>query len=265
MSKKSLITLTTDFGYQDPFVGIMQGVMLGINPSLQFIHLTHKIKPQNILQAVYVFGSAYSYFPAGTIHLIVVDPGVGSKRKALLVKSEKYCFIAPDNGVLSVVFQKEKGLEIYQIDPKKFVTEKVSSTFHGRDIFAPAAALFSLNHNPAELGHEVQDCEKIDLPVPRKTDKHNFSGEVIYIDRFGNLITNFSDQFLNQNISQKPIKIKIGLYEIMGLKSHYSEANTKEISTLINSWNNLEIFLPSASAAGFLRAQVGDEVKITVG
>ena len=115
MAKKPLITLTTDFGYQDSFVGIMQGVMLGINPSLQFVHLTHGIEPQNILQAIYVFGSAYSYFRAGTIHLIVVDPGVGSKRRSLLVKSKKYCFIAPDNGVLSAVFQKERGQEIYQL------------------------------------------------------------------------------------------------------------------------------------------------------
>lgn len=262
MSKKTFITLTTDFGCQDPFIGIMQGVMLGINPSLQFIHLSNNVETHNILQAVYVFGSAYSYFPAGTIHLIVVDPGVGSERKALLVKSKKYCFIAPDNGVLSAVFQKEKGLEIYQIEPDKFVKGTIRSTFHGRDIFAPAAALFSLKHDPKELGHKIKSCEKIRLPLPRKTGIQSFSGEVIYIDRFGNLITNFSEQFLNENIGQKPLKIKLASSLITGLKSHYAEADPNEISALINSWNNLEIFLPSANASNFLKARIGNEVEI---
>tara|TARA_B100000315_G_scaffold43532_1_gene38469 strand:+ start:960 stop:1757 length:798 start_codon:yes stop_codon:yes gene_type:complete len=265
MAKKSLITLTSDFGYSDPFVGIMQGVMLGINPSLRFIHLTHDIEAHNILQAVYVFETAYSYFPAGTIHLIVVDPGVGSKRKFLLVKSEKYCFIAPDNGVLSAVFQKEKGLEIYQIDPEKFVSGKISSTFHGRDIFAPAAGLFSLSHDPAKLAHRVENCKKIDLPLPKKIDTHSFSGEVIHIDRFGNLITNFSERFISQNINQKPIKIKIGHCLITSLKSYYSEANPQEVSALINSWNNIEIFLLSANVADFLKVRVGDGVEIETG
>ncbi len=262
---KPLITLTTDFGYQDPFVGIMQGVMLGINPSLQFIHLTHEIEAHNVLQAVHVFDSAYSFFPAGTIHLIVVDPVVGSKRKSLLVKSEKYCFVAPDNGVLSAVFQKEKGLEIYQLDPEKFVSGKISFTFHGRDVFAPAAALFSLNQDPAMLAHRVESCEKIDLPLPRKIDTDSFSGEVIYIDRFGNLITNFSEQFMSKNVHRRPVKIKIGSCLISGLKSHYSEANPREVSALLNSWNNLEIFLPSANAANFLKAQEGDLVEIETG
>ena len=265
MAKKSLITLTSDFGYRDPFVGIMQGVMLGINPSLQFIHLTHDIEAHNILQAVYVFETAYSYFPAGTIHLVVVDPGVGSKRKSLLVKSEKYCFIAPDNGVLSAVFQKEKGLEVYQIDPEKFISGKVSFTFHGRDIFAPAAGLFSLSHDPAKLAHRVESFKKIALPYPQKIDTHSFSGEVIYIDRFGNLITNFSERFMCQHIDRKPIKIKIGSCVITGLKSHYSEANPREVSALINSWNNIEIFLSSANAADFLKTRVGDVVEIETG
>ena len=193
----------------------------------------------------------------------MVDPGVGSKRRSLLVKSEKYCFICPDNGVLSAAFQKEKEVEIYQIDPEKFVTGKVSSTFHGRDIFAPAAALFSLNHDPAQLGHQVQSCKKIDLPLPREIDRNNFLGEIIYIDRFGNLITNFSECFLNQNFGNAEIKIKISSHSITGLKSYYAGAPPEEISALINSWNNLEIFLPSASAADFLKTRVGDKVEIT--
>ena len=264
MSKKSLITITTDFGYSDPFVGIMQGVMLGINPSLKFVHLTHDIEAHNILQAVYVFRSAYSFFPEGTIHLIVVDPGVGSNRKALLVKSEKYCFIAPDNGVLSAVFQQEKGLEIYQIDPDKFASRTISSTFHGRDVFAPAAALFSLNNDPAKLGQKTKSCKKIDLPLPRKADKNSYSGEVVYIDRFGNLITNFSHQFISQNMGNRDIEIKIGPRKISGLTSHYSGTKSGDIGALINSWNNLEIFIPSASAADFLKTSVGDVVEIKV-
>lgn len=262
MEKKSLIILTTDFGFHGPFVGIMQGVMLGINPFLDFVHLSHGIKQYNILQAAYVLGASYPFFPAGAIHLIVVDPGVGSDRKFLLVKSKKYSFFAPDNGVLSVIFQKEKEYDVYQLDTEKFINGKISSTFHGRDVFAPAAALFSLNHDPGLLGHKVESCVRINLPEPQKVSLRTFSGEIIYIDHFGNLISNFSDQFISQHIGNKPIKTKIGSCQISGLKSHYAGAGFNEISALINSWNNLEIFLPSASAAEFLKAKVGDIVEI---
>ncbi len=263
MKKSPLITLTSDFGSQEPFVGIMEGVMLGINPSIKFIHLSHEIKPHNILQALYLFGSAYSYFPAGTIHLIVVDPGVGSNRKIILAESKKYCFLAPDNGVLSAVFQKEKELSIYQLTPEKFITEKVSSTFQGRDIFAPTAALLSLNNDPASLGNKIDSAVTIKLPLPKKVSTDQFEGEIVYIDRFGNLISNFSDQFLSQNIGKKKTTMKIGSHSISGLKSHYSEASPKEISAIINSWNNLEIFLKEESAADFLNAQVGSPIEIS--
>ncbi len=263
MEKQSLVVLTTDFGYQGPFAGIMQGVMLEINPSLKFVNLTHGIKPHNILQAAYVLGACYSFFPEDAIHLIVVDPGVGSNRKSLLVKSQKYCFIAPDNGVLSAIFQQEKGHDIYELDIEKFVKGDISSTFHGRDVFAPAAAFFSLNRDPNLLGHKVKSCVRVNLPEPKKINSQAFSGEIIYIDHFGNLITNLSDQFLGQNLGNLPIKIKVGPYKISGLKSHYSEACPGEISALINSWNNLEIFMVSANAADFLKVQIGDIVEIT--
>ena len=216
------------------------------------------------MQTAYVIGNAYSFFPADTVHLIIVDPGVGSNRKPLLVKSENFCFIAPDNGVLSVIYKKEKMLDIYELDPEKFISQKVSLTFHGRDIFGPAAAFFSLNQDPTLLGHETGSCIKIDIPLPRRIEPNRFLGEVIYIDRFGNLMSNFSDQFINQNIGNRPIKIKIGSHLITGLKSHYSEAHTNEISALINSWDNIEIFLPSANAAEFLNARVGDVIELGI-
>ena len=263
MEKRSLITLTTDFGNKEPFVGIMQGVMLGINPFLQFVDLSHGIEPHNILQAAYVIDAAYSFFPAGTIHLVVVDPDVGSNRKILMVKSHKYCFVAPDNGVLSTILNKEKKYEIYQLDPEKFITGEISATFHGRDIFAPAVAYFSLNQAPTLLGHKVDSPIELNLPIPKKVGSHSFSGEIIHIDRFGNLISNFSSQFLRENIGKQAIKIKIGPYMISGLEPHYSNARPGEISALINSWNNIEIFLNLDSAAKFLKAKVGNVVEIT--
>ena len=207
---RAIITLTTDFGTDDAYVAAMKGVILEINPEATIVDISHSIEPQNISQGAFVFSTAYSYFPQDTVHLVVVDPGVGGPRRAIILETNNAIFVAPDNGVLSYVIQASvkkrlfkpalmklpPELEAFEITNSKFWRHPVSSTFHGRDIFAPVAAHVSLGKPLNELGQPIASVNVIALPRPRTDAVGNLVGHILHIDHFGNLITDITSQDL---------------------------------------------------------------------
>ncbi len=257
---RPIITLTTDFGLDDPFVGIMKGVILKIAPEASLVDITHNIEPQNIAQAALVLESAYPWFPTGTVHMLVVDPGVGGSRRPLAVHSRGYYFVAPDNGILSSVLDAEA--QCYELTEKEFFLEPVSNTFHGRDVFAPSAGWIAQEKKLFDLGEKINDPQTLDVPQP-VVEGRTIRGQIIYIDRFGNLTTNIGAETLHKHLvpNQKPV-IQIGEKKIIGLSSSYSEAREDQPSALVNSWNRLEIFVREANAAETLGVRVGDAVSV---
>jgi len=275
----AVITLTTDFGLSDAYVAAMKGALLDINPEARLVDICHTIKPQNIPQAAFVLGTAYQYFPRKTVHLVVVDPGVGTERRAIILKVPQGCFVAPDNGVLSYIVQQflaepvvdrgqvsiKKGLkpgvdiEAIQITNPKFWRATVSPTFHGRDIFAPVAAALSLGFPPIEFGEPVTSVEMLPLPRPYQRPDGSLLGHIIYIDGFGNLISDIRDEDLPGGGQAVAVEIKNEL--ISGLSLSYAQGSG--LLALIGSSGYLEIALKGGSANSLLDAQVGDEVRLT--
>jgi S-adenosyl-L-methionine hydrolase (adenosine-forming) len=209
---ESIISLTTDFGEHDPFVGIMKGVILGINPRVRIVDLCHQVPAHRILEASFLLSSSYRYFPAGTIHVVVVDPGVGSRRRPILVQTPQFFFVAPDNGVLSYLYQehldqehldqKQSHLQVFHLTEKLYFRHEISQTFHGRDIFAPAAAWLSTGLSPHAFGPRIQDYLQLEVPKPRCLAPHVFEFQIVHIDTFGNLITSIGQNFFSLETSQ---------------------------------------------------------------
>lgn len=255
-----LVTLTTDFGYQDSYVAEMKGVMLGINPKARLVDLSHGIKAQNIKEAAYMLFLAYRYFPKGTIHVVVVDPGVGSERRILLVKTKKFYFVAPDNGVLTYILNAERGAIVRQVTNKKYFRKNVSSTFHGRDIMAPVAAYLTREQIFTKVGSILSDPERFLTPNPVKT-KGQLFGEVIYVDHFGNIVTNFTHAVLGEyTIGEITIKKRT----INGIVPTYSSVQKNELLATYGSSGFLEISVNCGSAQALINASLGDKIAIQV-
>lgn len=259
---RPVITFTTDFGHTDPFVGVMKGVALGIAPSVALVDLVHQIEPQNILQAACVLQASYSYFPKKTVHLAVVDPGVGSARRPIAVQTRDYTFVAPDNGILSFVFHDE-SCRVYELTKPEYFLAPVSATFHGRDIFAPAAAWIAKGTRLSAMGKKIDDPVVLDLPQP-SLQGGALKGEIIYIDRFGNLTSNISAEVLRRNFPHaEAFQVKIGSGRIAGLADCYSQCQKGEMGCILNSWDRLEIFRREGSAARRLKTRIGAAVTVT--
>jgi S-adenosylmethionine hydrolase len=269
----AIITLTTDFGLTDGYVGAMKGVVLGINPGAQLVDISHNIPPQDIARAAFVLGTAAPFFPTGTVHLVVVDPGVGTERRAIVVRTPGADFVAPDNGVLSYVIQpylsgpvgakrrklkKTPGLEAFAITESRFWRSPVSRTFHGRDIFAPVAAHLSLDIAPSRFGEPVDALTVLPLPRPSRSPDGTLTGSIQHIDSFGNLITNIRGRDLS--VGLKGITVEVGDGVIRRLSQTYAEG--KGLLALIGSRDYLEISLKDGNAAASLHAGIGDKVKI---
>lgn len=257
----SIVSLITDFGLGDNFAGVMKAIILKINPHALIVDICHNIKPQDIAEAAFLLKSSYKFFPYGSVHLAVVDPGVGSKRKKLLVKTENYFFIAPDNGVLALTLKDEKPLEIIEITNKKYFLKPLSDTFHGRDIFAPVSAYVSKGEDIEKFGRSIKSFKALQLPkVKIKHDE--LTGEIIYIDHFGNLVSNIDKDTLERFIKNRKFKLCIKDKTIDKLSRSYSGGPSLKPIALIDSFNYLEIAVNSGSAGDFLGVDRGEEFKI---
>ena len=259
--KQSIISLITDFGLQDGYIGVMKGVMANINPSASVIDITNTIAAQDIFQAACVLNNSYNHFPAGTIHVVFVDPGVGSDRKIICLKTDDYLFLAPDNGVLSFVIAKEESPSIREVTNRKFFLPKISNTFHGRDIFAPVAAHLSKGVSHKELGERIEKINKIDLPKPILSPDGELTAEIMYVDSFGNLITNVNEEVIDRmKIERERVSITMGRRRINGICSSYTDVGDNEALAIFGSSGYLELSVNRGSAGDVLKLKKGDKL-----
>jgi len=259
---KRIITLTTDFGTSDHFVGTMKGVILGLQPLAQIVDITHEIQPFEVVQGAFVIAQAYSYFPKGTIHVVVVDPGVGSTRRPILAEMAGQYFVAPDNGVLSMVFSRELA-KVRHITNEKFFLKPLSRTFHGRDVFAPVAASLSKGVPAARFGKPIDDYLRLSLEKPNRTGKRAWPGTVLQVDHFGNLVTNFHiDDF--PQVKTRPFELNAGLEKIARLALTFTECGAGELFVIVGSSGYLEVATNQGSATKALGCGAGSPVELTV-
>ena len=255
-----LITLTTDFGEESPYVAAMKGVILGVNPAARPLDLTHQVPPQDVRYAAFFLAGAVPYFPAGTLHVVVVDPGVGSERAVLYVEAEGQRLLAPDNGCwTSLLKPGSPAPRVIRLTEPRYWRHPVSATFHGRDIFAPVAAHLSLGVDPADLGPGVTEWVCLPEPPPPRPGVNSLTGEVVFVDHFGNLITNIPAQDL-----QPPDRLVVGNQSRKAFRwvRTYAEANPGTLVALISSNGMLEVAVVQGSASRKLKARVGTPVTV---
>lgn len=261
-----IITLTTDFGERDGFVGAMKGVILSLAPEAQVVDIAHDIEPQNIAQGAVVLATAALFFPPGTVHVAVVDPGVGSARRALAVQTERYLFLAPDNGLLTYALEEEPPLRAAALTNPRYFRHPVSATFHGRDIFAAVAAHWVRGVPWEELGPEVPLESLVRLPLPQ-VQRHlgALEGEVIYLDRFGNAMTNITARCLEREWGQewrRLVQVCLPDGRSLPVVGSYSDGALGEPLALINSADRLEIAVRQGRADALLSLQPGSRVRV---
>ncbi len=248
------ITLTTDFGLNDGYVGVMKGVILGILPWAQIVDISHAIAPQQVLDASYVLSTAAPYFPRNTVHVVVVDPGVGTERRPLAVFTDRAVYIGPDNGVFSRVYRDENVQSIRQLANPSYRLPRISNTFQGRDIFAPAAAHIAGGVPLQSLGPEVTDPVQVTLPQPQRLDDGGLKGQVIYVDRFGNLITNIPVDWLG---GRADWRFEIGGVVIDSFSSTYGRVQPNEPVVLGGSAGLIEVAVRDNHAGAYLGLAAG--------
>ncbi|MBP1698907.1 MAG: uncharacterized protein H6Q41_4095 [Deltaproteobacteria bacterium] len=260
--KKPIITLLTDFGTKDHYVASMKGVILSINPRCLLIDITHQVSPHDIREGAFILSNAYSHFPKGTIHLAVVDPGVGGARRPLLLVTQNYFFMGPDNGLFTMISRKERVDQIIALDKKKYHHPEVSTTFHGRDIFAPVAAHLSMGVKPNVLGHKIDSlfCLGFEGPFVKEG---KLLGEIVHIDTFGNLVSNIDEGGHIRFIQGRPFVIRVGGEIIRGLKKGYWEGKKDEPIALFGSGGFLEISVKEGNAQKMLKMKRGDPIWIS--
>lgn len=265
MRSDPIITLTTDFGYDDPFAGVMKGVILNINPAAKIVDLTHGIQPHDIRGAAYTIGMNYQYFPPNTIHVVVVDPGVGSRRRPLLVEADRHYFIGPDNGVFSYIYRLcPEIMQAIHITSRHYFLSAVSPTFQGRDVFAPAAAWLSRGLPMSRFGESVNDCQTIPMSVPSLSHDGALLGEVIHIDRFGNAITNITTAelaMLPGADGPEALRVVFREQEVL-LTQFYAQGKDNSLCALLNSSAHLELFMFQGRAADNYQIAVGDRISV---
>lgn len=261
--RNPIITLLTDFGLKDPYVASMKGVILSINPQCTLVDITHQVSPYDIKEGAFILAQAYSTFPKGTIHLSVVDPGVGSPRKPILFVTKNYFFIGPDNGLFTFALKREKLKKVIALGKMEFFLPEVSPTFHGRDLFAPVAAHLSFGIAPESFGRVIKSWNEISFPEP-VLRQEKLIGEVVHIDTFGNLVCNIDYKNLHKFSKSRPFVIKIGKRTMRGLKKGYWEGRKDEPMALIGSGGFLEISVREGNAQRLLKAKKGDPIKISL-
>lgn len=246
----AIITLTTDYGTNDHLVGTLKGVILKINPDVTLVDITHQVTPYDLLDGALAIGAAYSYFPPKTIHIVVVDPGVGTDRRPLLVSAGNQYFVAPDNGVLSMIYEQEKqNLVVRHANAEHYYLQPVSKTFHGRDVFAPVAAWLSKGWQTASMGDEIEDYKRFALPRPKAADGV-VKGVVLRVDSFGNLITNFRAEDLPEAAANGgALKLQVGTHAVTRMVETFAQGETGQPVAYFGSSGYLEIAVNKSSAA----------------
>jgi len=256
----ALITLTTDFGLSDHYVGAMKGVILSICPAARIVDISHGVGAYEIAEGAFTIAQAYRYFPRGTIHVVVVDPGVGSARRPILAQAAGQSFIAPDNGVLSMIYAREKH-KVRAISEERYFLQPVSHTFHGRDIFAPVAAHLGAGVTAGRLGKPITDYLRLDFDKPARTGRRTWTGAILKVDRFGNMVTNFSAEDF-PGLDQRAFEMVAGPRRIDVLARHYGERGQGEAFLILGSAGYYEISVGQASAARLLGCGAGAPVEL---
>jgi S-adenosylmethionine hydrolase len=257
-----LITLTTDFGLADHYVGAMKGVILSICPRARIVDISHGVGAFEIAEAAFTLSQAYRCFPRGAIHVVVVDPGVGTSRRPILARAAGQYFIAPDNGVLSMIYAREKHT-VRAISAQRFFRLPVSNTFHGRDIFAPIAAHLAAGIAAASFGKPITDYLRLDFDQPVRTGRRAWTGAILKVDRFGNIVTNFSLEAF-PDLDQRPFAMVVGPRRIDVLALNYAERPSGEPFLIVGSAGYYEISVAQASAAKLLGCAAGAPLELTL-
>jgi len=256
-----VITLLTDFGASDHYVAAMKGVALTICPAAQLVDISHDIAPYAVSDAAFTLSQAWSCFPAGTVHLIVIDPGVGTARRPILVEASGHRFVAPDNGVLTMLYDAVPAHHVREITASRFFRQPVSRTFHGRDIFSPTAAHLAAGVAAADFGDAITDYVRLGFARAEQTGAKTWSGTILKIDRFGNLITNLNAESW-QHLGSQPFEIRIGWHVIARMASNYAEMKSGELFVIPGSSGLLEISVNQSSARQLLDARSGDSLEL---
>ncbi len=259
--KTPIIALLTDFGTKDYYVASMKGVILKINPRCTIIDISHQVSPQDIREGAFLLASVFSYFPEKTIYLAVIDPEVGGKRKPILLRTRNYFFVGPDNGLFTLVAEKDGVEWVIELTHSKYFLSPISSTFHGRDIFAPVAAHLSLGVRPQSLGKRIDQWVRLDLKKPEEKGER-LIGEIFFIDHFGNLITNVERKRFFSFIKDSPFEIKVGKERVSKIGQGYWEGEKGEVIALFGSADFLEIAVREGNAQKQLRLNRGDPILI---
>ncbi|HEY3974787.1 MAG TPA: SAM-dependent chlorinase/fluorinase [Candidatus Sulfotelmatobacter sp.] len=263
---RPIITLTTDFGTNDHFVGAMKGVIVDIAPDVQIVDITHAVQAFDVLDGALAISQAYSYFPTGTIHMVVVDPGVGTARRPILASSDGHHFVAPDNGVLSMVYAREERIRVRHITSDHYFRVPVSNTFHARDIFAPVAGWLAKQVDSDKFGDEIEDYVRFAAPKPKATGENRMRAVVLKVDRFGNLITNVKPEDVPTLFAaEAKFKIVVGSKEITDIRQTFAEGAPGQVFGIIGSMGYLEIVANRGAAAQLTGAGKGSEVSIFLG
>ena len=267
MARPQIVTLTTDFGLVDHYAGAMKGAMLDVFPEVRIVDITHAIQAYDVLDGALAISESYKYFPSGSVHAVVVDPGVGSSRRPILASVDEHYFVAPDNGVLSLVYGQAERVLVREITSSHYFRQPLSSTFHGRDIFAPVAANLAKGVDPAKFGDEITDYVRFAAPKPKAAPDGSLRGIVLKIDRYGNIITNIlasdAPHLLGENAP--PFKLILGKQEISTLCTHYAEGAPGELFVILGSMGFLEISVNRGTAAKVTGAAKGAEVVLRMG
>lgn len=256
-----IITLTTDFGLGSPYVAAMKGVILSINPAARLVDIVHTVAPQNIRQGAVLLAEATTWFPAGTIHVAVIDPGVGTERRIVYAQIGDQQYLAPDNGLLSRLAAKMRPSRIIVLENAEHWLPSVSNTFHGRDIMAPVAAQLSLGMEPDRLGPSISRLVELDLPAPH-VEPNRITGEVVWIDGFGNLITNITAAMLAAISDHSRATIEITGRTIHGVDRTYGDRAAGTLMALVGSSGYLEVAIANGSAAKQLHADAGTQITV---
>jgi S-adenosyl-L-methionine hydrolase (adenosine-forming) len=263
LAHRPIVTLTTDFGINDYFVGAVKGVILDIVPEAAIVDISHAVQAFDVLDGALTISQTYSYFPTGTVHMVVVDPGVGTTRRPIIASSDGYHFVAPDNGVLSMVYAKEERIHVRHVTSDHYFRQPISNTFHGRDIFAPVAAYLAKMVDSHKFGDEIEDYVRFAAPKPKPAGDNRLRAVVLKVDRFGNLITNLAPEDAPALFTgETPFKIVVGNKEISEIRNAYADGAPGEVFGILGSMGFLEIVANRAAAAQITGAGKGAEVSI---